>query len=43
MDHAPIISHVEVVEMLYRYVDGDKTLLQKISVNNSARPHGLRP
>jgi hypothetical protein len=31
----------EVVELLYRYVDNDQGLLQKILVDNPARLHGF--
>jgi predicted TIM-barrel fold metal-dependent hydrolase len=31
----------EVVELLYRYVDNDQALLQKILVDNPARLHGF--
>ncbi len=32
----------EVVELLYRYVDNDQALLQKILVDNPARLHGFK-
>jgi 2-pyrone-4,6-dicarboxylate lactonase len=33
----------ETVELLYRYVDHDSAMLQKILVDNPARLHGFRP
>ena len=36
-----MMNDAEEVELLYRYVDGDKTLLQKILVDNPARLHGF--
>jgi predicted TIM-barrel fold metal-dependent hydrolase len=36
-----MMNDAEVVELLYRYVDNDKELLQKILVDNPARLHGF--
>ena len=36
-----IMNDGEVLELLYRYVDNDKALLQKILVDNPARLHGF--
>ena len=36
-----MMNDAEEVELLYRYVDGDKALLQKILVDNPARLHGF--
>jgi hypothetical protein len=35
------LINAEEVELLYRYVDGDTSLLQKILVDNPARLHGF--
>jgi len=35
------MNDAEEVELLYRYVDGDKTLLKKILVDNPAQLHGF--
>ena len=37
-----MMNDAEEVELLYRYVDGDTTLLRKILVDNPARLHGFR-
>jgi predicted TIM-barrel fold metal-dependent hydrolase len=37
-----MMNDAEEVELLYRYVDGDQALLQKILVDNPARLHGFR-
>jgi 2-pyrone-4,6-dicarboxylate lactonase len=37
----PMMNDAEEVELLYRYVDGDATLLRKILVDNPARLHGF--
>jgi hypothetical protein len=37
-----MMNNAEEVELLYRYVDGDKTLLHKILVENPARLHGFK-
>jgi predicted TIM-barrel fold metal-dependent hydrolase len=37
-----MMNDAEEVELLYRYVDGDPTLLRKILVNNPARLHGFK-
>ena len=36
-----MMNDAEEVELLYRYVDGDQALLQKILVDNPARLHGF--
>jgi hypothetical protein len=36
-----MMNDAEEVELLYRYVDGDPTLLKKILVDNPARLHGF--
>jgi predicted TIM-barrel fold metal-dependent hydrolase len=36
-----MMNDAETLELLYRYVDHDKTLLQKILVDNPARLHGF--
>jgi predicted TIM-barrel fold metal-dependent hydrolase len=36
-----MMNDAEEVELLYRYVDGDMTLLRKILVDNPARLHGF--
>lgn len=36
-----MMNDAEEVELLYRYVDGDATLLRKILVDNPARLHGF--
>lgn len=36
-----MMNEVETVDLLYRYVDNDKALLQKILVDNPARLHGF--
>ena len=36
-----MMNDAEEVELLYRYVDGDAALLQKILVDNPARLHGF--
>jgi 2-pyrone-4,6-dicarboxylate lactonase len=36
-----MMNDAETVELLYRYVDNDKALLQKILVENPARLHGF--
>jgi len=36
-----MMNDAEEVELLYRYVDGDTTLLRKILVDNPARLHGF--
>jgi predicted TIM-barrel fold metal-dependent hydrolase len=36
-----MMNDAETLELLYRYVDDDKTLLQKILVDNPARLHGF--
>ena len=36
-----MMNDAETVELLYRYVDNDKGLLQKILVDNPARLHGF--
>lgn len=36
-----MMNDAEEVELLYRYVEGDKTLLRKILVDNPARLHGF--
>ncbi len=38
----PMMNDAEEVELLYRYVDGDATLLRKILVDNPARLHGFK-
>ena len=38
-----MMNDSEEVELLYRYVDGDAALLQKILVDNPARLHGFKP
>jgi hypothetical protein len=35
------LINAEEVELLYRYVDGDTSLAQKILVDNPARLHGF--
>jgi 2-pyrone-4,6-dicarboxylate lactonase len=37
-----MMNDAEEVELLYRYVDGDAALLQKILVDNPARLHGFK-
>jgi 2-pyrone-4,6-dicarboxylate lactonase len=37
-----MMNDAEEVELLYRYVDGDTALLQKILVDNPARLHGFK-
>ena len=37
-----MMNDAEEVELLYRYVDGDKTLLRKMLVDNPARLHGFQ-
>ena len=37
-----MMNDAEEVELLYRYVDGDATLLRKILVDNPARLHGFK-
>jgi len=37
-----MMNDAEEVELLYRYVDGDKELLKKILVDNPARLHGFK-
>ncbi|MDB5643929.1 MAG: amidohydrolase [Hyphomicrobiales bacterium] len=39
---ARMMNDAEEVELLYRYVDHDKALLQKILVDNPARLHGFK-
>lgn len=41
LDLATDLINAEEVELLYRYVDGDTSLLQKILVDNPARLHGF--
>lgn len=41
LDLATDPINAEEVELLYRYVDGDTSLLQKILVDNPARLHGF--
>jgi hypothetical protein len=36
-----MMNDAETVELLYRYVDSDQTLLNKILVDNPARLHGF--
>jgi len=36
-----MMNDAEEVELLYRYVDGDTTLLRKILVDNPARLYGF--
>jgi 2-pyrone-4,6-dicarboxylate lactonase len=36
-----MMNDAEEVELLYRYVDGDTSLVRKILVNNPARLHGF--
>ncbi len=36
-----MMNDAEAVELLYRYVDNDRDLLQKILVDNPARLHGF--
>jgi hypothetical protein len=36
-----MMNDAETVELLYRYVDNDQALLQKILVDNPARLHGF--
>jgi hypothetical protein len=36
-----MMNDAETVELLYRYVDNDPELLQKILVDNPARLHGF--
>jgi predicted TIM-barrel fold metal-dependent hydrolase len=36
-----MMNDAEVVELLYRYVDSDPGLLQKVLVDNPARLHGF--
>ena len=36
-----MMNDAETVELLYRYVDNDQALLQKILVGNPARLHGF--
>jgi hypothetical protein len=36
-----MMNDAEEVELLYRYVDGDMTLLRKILVGNPARLYGF--
>ena len=36
-----MMNDAEEVELLYRYVDHDKALVQKILVDNPARLHGF--
>ena len=35
------MNDAEEVELLYRYIDGDTSLLRKILVENPARLHGF--
>lgn len=37
-----MMNEAEPVELLYRYVDNDKALLQKVLVDNPARLHGFK-
>jgi predicted TIM-barrel fold metal-dependent hydrolase len=36
-----MMNDAEEVELFYRYVDGDTTLLRKILVDNAARLYGF--
>ena len=36
-----MMNDAEEVELLYRYVDGDTSLLRKILVENPGRLHGF--
>jgi 2-pyrone-4,6-dicarboxylate lactonase len=38
---ARMMNDAEEVELLYRYVDHDRALIQKILVDNPARLHGF--